>query len=134
LIGTNDYGAGGCNYNLVSAGILEVVQTIHRKHPKATIILNALLPRGKKPLQNDPGWYQLSSVNEHLKCFASNFDWVVFVNDTDLFLTNDKKMVNKSMLSDYLHPSNLGYRLWGNRIARSASSILQETTRKRQGT
>eukprot|EP00527_Entomoneis_sp_CCMP2396_P004798 CAMPEP_0198138808 /NCGR_PEP_ID=MMETSP1443-20131203/2200_1 /TAXON_ID=186043 /ORGANISM="Entomoneis sp., Strain CCMP2396" /LENGTH=378 /DNA_ID=CAMNT_0043800745 /DNA_START=141 /DNA_END=1277 /DNA_ORIENTATION=+ len=139
LIGTNDYGRTGCNYQMVTAGIIHVVQTVRMRRPNATVIVNALLPRGKEAFFENHAWQELSKVNEYLACYVSdqnnnkNNKNIQFVNDTALFLSNDNKLnnqqqqhVNRTLMNGFLHPSSIGYQLWGEHIVKTVSDIEKQ--------
>lgn len=85
-------------------------------------------------------WAAIVEVNEILKCFVTSSSssplsssedghttttgTVVFFNATDLFLTSDQLRVNKTLMSDFIHPSLLGYLKWGESIIRTSLDLL----------
>jgi len=96
-------------------GILYICKFLYDK-TDAQIVLNGILPKGPLKLSKDPVWDQISWINDRLECFASGVDGVSFFNATDIFLTNNKTMINKTTMDDFLHPSPLGSDLWGKAI------------------
>ena len=64
LIGTNNLGAG-MDEAQTSDGVLAVVDLLRRRRPATTVLLQALLPRGKRPSRTpDPA---ISAVNKILE-------------------------------------------------------------------
>jgi lysophospholipase L1-like esterase len=124
LIGTNDF-ASGCDMQLITAGILKVVERLRQARPESRVVLNSLLPRGREPLFRSRVWTALTAVNHRLECYASQHDGVSFFNATDLFVTEGGTMVNFNIMPDALHPNSQGYQSWGQEIVATTREMLQ---------
>lgn len=127
LIGTNNIGSG-CSANATFAGITKVVSLIRQTRPSATILLHALFPRGKEPYPVNPLWQQIALVNTYLECYAEGDPRIIFLDHTDIALSNDHTRVNQTRFPDFLHPSGEAYELWGQRILQSALDASPRAT------
>lgn len=92
----------------VVAGVRAVVETIREKHPESTILLHALLPRGRKA--DAPERLHNNRVNELLRPLADGRR-VVWVDFGARLLAPDGT-IPPTMMTDALHPTDAGYRIW----------------------
>jgi lysophospholipase L1-like esterase len=128
LIGTNDKGGDKCKNEDVIAGNIAIIRHILEHRPRATVVINSLLPRG-----NDRSlfwWKDFTAINDALACFASGTDRVEFFNATDLFLTPNGRALNLTLLPDELHPTEIGSWIWGRAIVAKVQEILREPIRR----
>jgi lysophospholipase L1-like esterase len=143
LIGTNDFGNTWCSPEAVLIGILRVVEELRMRNPESTIVINGLLPRSydkksgyvMRPNQNTPFrhdrknkppalWNDIVSINKQLKEYSENHKKVAYFDASDIFLMDhsrsnmevDELQINEHLMADYLHPTALGYKLWGDAI------------------
>jgi lysophospholipase L1-like esterase len=146
LIGTNDFGRTWCSSELVVIGIIRVVEELLRLRPGSTIVINSLLPRSfhKKGYVTKgrkgrwwrssrpalpPLWDDIESVNDELESYAANRRHVVYINTVTLFFMDptvpeDHLRIDKSLMPDFLHPSEKGYKLWGEKVVEKLEHLV----------
>lgn len=146
LIGTNDMGWAWCSPETTLVGILRVVEEIRAKKPGSFIVINGLLPRTnqkqgyvmkkKRPgikhdSKNPPTlWKDIQAINKQLEEYSKLHEKVVYFDATDIFIKDtsveEKNLqIDGNLMYDYLHPSNIGYKLWGDRIVQTLDSLLK---------
>jgi lysophospholipase L1-like esterase len=137
LIGTNDYGYARCEAEQIVTGTVRIVQEILERRPSATVVVNSILPRGRNWLL-DSDWYEtLTVVNRQMECYAASHERVEFFNATDYFLEEDTSeegddravRVNTTLMTDAVHPSAAGYRIWGQGIVDRVKEIKQQRSK-----
>jgi len=142
LIGTNDFlkeGLDQCSDEVVLMGIERIVEELMVIRPASTIVINGLLPRA---IGNEHGKiYQrgkhtvmdaIDTVNKHLKEFCDHHDDLEYFDPKEIFVGTDPTLgsgrfaeyIPEKLMYDRLHPTALGYRLWGNIIVEELRSIL----------
>jgi lysophospholipase L1-like esterase len=115
LIGINDLTDDFCNVDAIVAANIAVVEEIISLRPKATVVINSLLPR------TPTFWVYLSQINERLKCYAAMTYQVEFFNATDIFMLSDGTLRN---LPDDVHPDAEGSRIWGEEIVQEVLNLI----------
>lgn len=131
-------------------GIIRVVEELLLQKPGSIIVLNGLLPRSyigrngfliegsqtsptKYTIKNPPMlWRDIQAINRQLEAYSKKRDNLVFVDFTDLFLVDptapdDKLQIDVNLMGDYLHPSALGYKLWGDEIVKTLKTLNRST-------
>jgi lysophospholipase L1-like esterase len=73
-------------------------------------------------------WSDVQTINAELKMYATYRDGVSYF-DTDVFFKDpranaDQLQIDKELMTDYLHPSPAGYRLWGEEIVEALDALL----------
>ena len=115
---------------MVVVGVLRVVEEIRHLRPNSHVVVNGLLPRTfnlegfvTKPGKFKPSlWNDIKAINDELKLYATYRDGVSYFETNNVFYknpdtTNENELqIDKELMSDYLHPTAKGYRLWGNEI------------------
>ena len=129
LIGTNDlHRKAKCSPEVVAAGIINIIQELQQKRPNSIIVINSILPTtGFKSgvIWQKPAWEdQIQGVNRRIECYAQVSTGVEFFNATPIFVELDGRRLNTTLLPDLIHPSTLGYKLWGQEIARKIQQLL----------
>ncbi len=147
LIGTNDFGRTWCSSELVVIGIIRVVEELIRLRPGSTIVINSLLPRSfhKKGYVTKgrkgrwwrsssrpalpPLWSDIDSVNDELESYAANRRHVEYIDTVSLFFKDptvpeDHLRIDRRLMPDFLHPSEKGYKLWGEKIVESLERLV----------
>jgi lysophospholipase L1-like esterase len=115
LIGTNDYNSDTCSRESILVGQLAILFDAMQRKPDANFVLQGLLPRGKHNLLESSLWKDFQWINDRLACI-SELPKLDFFNATSIFLDSDQRMVNQTLMSDFLHPSIEGHKLWGQAI------------------
>lgn len=149
LIGTNDVGNKWCSPEATLLGILRVVEEIRKQKPGTMIILNSILPRswhrngnvlkgkGIKKGQYLPElWTAIQDINNHLSAYSDLHENIIYFDANDVFFTgtstgepSDEKSkqlrIDHNLMPDFLHPSAVGYKLWGDRIVAKLDELIK---------
>ena len=139
LIGTNDFlrdGLDNCSDEVVLMGVRRVVEEMKILRPKSKIVLNGLLPRsshddgrlfeldGKRNVMN-----AIQDLNKRLKLLCDQHENLEYFDASDLFIREKKKggyqYIPERLMSDHLHPTELGYERWGERIVEKLQNITE---------
>jgi lysophospholipase L1-like esterase len=105
MIGTNNLGAA--TPESVARGVAAIVAAVQAKLPGATIVLNALLPRGAP---DDPLRAKLADVNARIAPLADGTR-VRWLDPGPGYLAPDGT-IPAELMPDGLHPSAAGYEVW----------------------
>ncbi len=105
MIGTNNLAAA--TPADVARGVAAVVAAVRERLPDATVVLNALLPRGAP---DDPLRAKLADVNARIQPLADG-SRVRWLDVGPAFLAPDGT-IPPALMPDGLHPSAAGYELW----------------------
>lgn len=100
-------------------GIRGVIEAIHRKQPKARIVLMPILTRGDKP-------GKLRERNEKINAWLPQFadgKSVIYFDMNDLFLNADGT-IKEGLTTDTCHLSPQGFELWGKTMKPLIDKIL----------
>ncbi|MEO7039093.1 MAG: GDSL-type esterase/lipase family protein [Candidatus Elarobacter sp.] len=109
MIGTNNLGAA--TPANVARGVAAIVETIRAKVPDATVVLNAILPRGNP---HDPVRAKLDATNALLAPLAdgTHVRWL----DAGSGFVDGAGRISRALMPDLLHPSNDGYEIWATEL------------------
>jgi len=156
LIGTNDFMGKRdrnkkhqrfCSEEVVTMGILRVLEELRRIRPNAKIVVNALLPRAdfsknsenegqlyetKKETGNISLWMAIEVVNQRMQKFCNEHENFYYVDFQQIFMAEKEKhsglerfYIPNYLMADYLHPTALGYQLWGKEIVKELTILLE---------
>lgn len=105
MVGTNNL-ATATPENIVR-GVAAIVDTVRTALPGATVVLNAVLPRGG---HDDPLRAKLADVNARLAGLAdgTRVRWL----DASAGFLDANGDVRPELMPDKLHPSAAGYEIW----------------------
>jgi len=146
LIGTNDFLKDGpnqkhCSTEVVLMGIKRVVEEMRMLRPNATIIVNEILPRAVSDV--DGKLYKgedarnvtngINIVNKQLKIFCDQYEKLECFNVDEVFIKQNNEFgegkeseyIPNNLMGDYLHPTALGYQLWGEKIVEKLRSVIE---------
>ncbi len=122
MIGTNNATMREDPPEYTAAGIQAILTTLRTRLPGTKILLLAIFPRG---LTNDDPFRRVNeAVNDRLPAFADQRR-VFFLNLNRRFLDGDGRL-SAEIMSDALHPSALGYRLWAEGMEETIRKLLGE--------
>ncbi len=137
LIGTNDLGNSWCSPEATLLGILRVVEEIREVKPGVPIVINGLFPRSfhskgyvsRKQSHLPPLWNNILDINEKLREYSDSHDDVEYFDVNDLFFTDidakEKNLkIDQNLMNDFLHPSSVGYKLWGDAIVEKLNVMI----------
>jgi lysophospholipase L1-like esterase len=105
MVGTNNLATA--TPENIARGVAAIVDTIRTSLPGATIVLNALLPRGDR---DEPVRAKLAAVNARLATLADGkrVRWL----DAGAGFVDAGGELQPGLLPDKLHPSAAGYEIW----------------------
>jgi len=145
LIGTHDFANAWCSPEIVLIGILRVVYEIQARKPNSILVVNSILPQTfhrqgylyrsqlfatRKRPTGPTLWPAIDSVNQQLSlyCQKHRHQNLRFFDATPIFLQNStaphrESKINRTLMEDFLLPSELGYRVWGQEIVKFIQSL-----------
>jgi lysophospholipase L1-like esterase len=116
MIGTNDMAMGWCNADAVLAGTIAVIEEILSSQPKATIVINSVLPR--LPDDFRP---HIDELNMRLRQYACETTANVnFFNATSIFRDETGNVIH---LPDGIHPDGPSSWTWAQDIAKAVHEL-----------
>jgi len=127
LIGSNDFVGGYekellyCSPESVLMGIKRVIEEIVQLRPRVKIVLNGLLPR--KEIDSDqygPLMEGIQSLNDLLQKYCDERS-IHYYDANKIFLTGKWE----DLFQDVAHPSELGYQIWGESIAKELKEMIK---------
>ena len=122
MIGTNNSAMREDPPENTAAGIRAILTTLRTRLPGTKILLLAIFPRG---LTNDDPLRRVNeAVNERLPALADQRR-IFFLNLNQRFLDGQGRL-SAEIMSDALHPSALGYRLWAEGMEETIQKLLRE--------
>ena len=107
-------------------GVRAVVDAVHERKPKATVILQSLLPTPEIWKNQDV----LAPVNQRIAALAASAPYSAYVRFLDLhgvFVDAHGQQI-EPFFNDGLHPSAEGYRAWRDRLVPFIASLRAATT------
>jgi lysophospholipase L1-like esterase len=113
--GTEEYSA-----NEILEGVTAIVNDIRKRQPETKIILMAIFPRGKT-FSAQRG--KILQVNEALARLDDGKN--IFYLDIGPQLIENDGSISRSMMKDYLHPGEDGYRIWAKAVDEKLREIGQ---------
>jgi len=126
MIGTNNSNTNraGIEDNSTAdilAGVTAIVNQIRTRQPDTKIILLGIFPRGAT---FSPQRGKILEVNQALARLddATN---IFFMDIGSKFIENDGS-ISRSMMRDYLHPGEAGYRIWAEATEPKIKELLGE--------
>lgn len=98
----------------VFEGIRAVVAAAHERKPKATVILQSLLP-GRDEAKNRDVVRPVNQRLAELPSIAPFSDYLIYLDVHAVFVDSSGRRMN-GLFNDNLHPNESGYRLWRDRL------------------
>ena len=97
----------------------ELLKKANEKHPESKILLQAILPHGKEPLNA----VSAKVINPALKAYAeaSGLAWL---DMSEKFLGENGELKPGLMMPDNLHPIKEGYEIWLEELAPVVERLL----------
>jgi len=117
MIGTNNTGRN--NAAEIAEGVGAVVLSLEQHFPDAEILLLGIFPRGGAA---DPVRATIAEINRTISVLDSR-DKVHYLDIGAVFLDGDGN-IPTSVMSDGLHPSTEGYRLWAEAVQEPLSELM----------
>jgi len=120
MIGTNNTGRNTAGE--IAEGVGAVVLELQAQFPEAKILLLGIFPRGE--LATDPARATIAQINETISRLNDG-DRVRYLDIGDVFL-DDSGTLPRSVMSDFLHPSPEGYRLWAEAVKEPLTALMAQ--------
>ena len=116
-IGTNNFtGTQNARENTpeeITEGVRQILLRIRAKSPLTKIILMGIFPHGETP--QNPLREKAAELNKRLAEFGKT-KGITFL-DISSRLTRTDGSISREMMSDFLHPSEAGYQIWGEAVS-----------------
>jgi beta-glucosidase len=113
MIGTNNGGISFDPPSHTAAGIQAIIREIHKNNADTKILLLGVFPRGPLPRHR---LRRLNAVvNRLLPALADN-ESTFYMDISDTFLDKNR-LLHRSVMFDFLHPTVHGYQLWAEAIS-----------------
>lgn len=103
----------------IAEGIGAVVLALRGDFPEANILLLGVFPRGRA---GDPVRGTIAEINETISRLHDG-DTVHYLDIGDAFLDEDGN-IPASVMSDRLHPSTEGYRIWAEAVLEPLTALM----------
>ena len=125
MIGTNNAGHRSIEKEPPAdtiLGIREILRTIRRKQPKATVVLMPIFPRGRNAA--DKTRIRNEVVNAEIKKFVDG-KTVLWCDFNDQFMTLDGELPIE-VFPDFLHPNDNGREIWYSAVKPYIAAALSD--------
>jgi len=119
MIGTNNSNKDDNSEADILEGVTAIVNQIRQRQPDTKILLMGIFPRGKT-FGAQRG--KILQVNEALAKLDDGKN--IFYIDIGPQLIESDGSISKSMMRDYLHPGEAGYKVWANAVEPKLKEIL----------
>ncbi|HEY1717281.1 MAG TPA: GDSL-type esterase/lipase family protein [Verrucomicrobiae bacterium] len=121
MIGTNNSNNRDNTEAEILEGVTAIVQQIRTRQPDTKIILLGIFPRGHT-FSAQRG--KILQVNEALAKLDDGKN--IFYMDLGPQLIESDGTISKSIMPDYLHPNEAGYKIWANATEPKIKELLGE--------
>jgi lysophospholipase L1-like esterase len=121
LIGTNNSNNKDNTEAEILEGVTAIVQQIRTRQPDTKIILLGIFPRGKT-FSAQRG--KILQVNEALAKLDDGKN--IFYIDFGSQLIEADGSISKSIMPDFLHPNEAGYKIWANATEPKLKELLAD--------
>ena len=118
-IGTNNNGIRGYNPTNTAAGVKACLDLVAKKQPQAKVLLCAIPPRAVGTADGDTAKDGADARNRETNALIRKFadgKRVVWVDFREKFFVDGR--IPKSLMGDYIHPTEKGYAIWLEEILR----------------
>ena len=120
MIGTNNGGLRRDLPKYTYAGIAAIIAELRSRLPDTEILLLGIFPRGA--LKRHPLRKLNAEVNTLLPALAKDPS-VHFMDISGLFL-DDRKILHRDIMFDFLHPTIAGYQIWAEAISPTVVKLM----------
>jgi len=119
MIGTNNSNGDDNTAEEIAEGIIAICKKLRAGCPKMKILILAIFPRG-------PEASEQREKNDKASMLASKIADGKMIHYLDInakFLTKDG-FLSKKIMPDYLHPNEVGYRIWAEAIEPEVAELM----------
>jgi beta-glucosidase len=121
MIGTNNSNNQDNTEAEILEGVTAIVQQIRTRQPDTKIVLLGIFPRGKT---FSPQRGKILQVNQALARLDDG-SHIFYLDLGSQYIANDGS-ISRSIMPDYLHPNEAGYRIWANATEPKLKQLLGE--------
>jgi beta-glucosidase len=119
MIGTNNSNGEDNSVEQIAEGVAAIVHRLREKLPDTKILLVAIFPRGENPNAQRG---KVLQVNEIIRRQADGKS--VYWADIGHLFIDDKGVISREIMPDYLHLTPKGYTLWAEAIEDQLSQLI----------
>jgi beta-glucosidase len=121
MIGTNNSNNKDNSEAEILEGVRDIVQQIHTRQPDTKILLLSIFPRGHTfSVQRG----KILQVNQALEKMDDG-QHIFYLDFGSQFIEPDGT-ISKTIMPDYLHPNEAGYKIWANAMEPKLEQLLGE--------
>lgn len=120
-IGTNNLHLSRHTDEQVVAGVFAVVTDLGERFPAAQIVVGGILPRGRRA--GDPIRSRILRINRDIAVEIEDRPRVTFIDAGHVMLEPDGT-IDRSVMRDFLHLTEEGYRRWADQLLPVVDSFL----------
>ena len=120
MIGTNNAGLRRDPAAHTREGIRRIIEIIHERLPNTQVLLLGIFPRG--PTARNRLRQINQQVNELLPTLADG-ERVHYLDIGHVFL-DEKNLLHRSVMYDFLHPTVAGYQIWAEAIGPKVIELM----------
>lgn len=120
MIGTNNSNNKDNTEGEILDGVTAIIQQIRTRQPDTKILLLAIFPRGET-FSTQRG--KILQVNEALAKLDDGKN-IFYLDLGPQFIENDGS-ISKSIMPDFLHPNEAGYKIWANATEPKLQELLK---------
>ena len=120
MIGTNNNGRAAFTPEQTADGVAAICSYLRGKLPETKILLLGIFPRDEYP----DGLTRRKNIETN-KIIAKLHDgkWIHYMDIGDEFLEEDGS-ISKTVMYDFVHPGEKGYRIWAEAIQAKLGALL----------
>ena len=123
MIGTNNSNGDDNSVDQIAEGVAAIVAKLRAQLPDATILLNAIFPRGENPNAQRG---KIAQVNQILHGLADG-KRVLWIDFAHRFM-DPRGVIPKDLMPDFLHLSPAGYDVWADALQPYLDTLLPAAT------
>lgn len=97
----------------IAEGVAEVIAQFRERFPDIHVVLMAIFPREHEP--SNERRILIVETNKLLKAYAEKQSKLTYLDLWDKFLTPDG-LLPQELCGDYCHPTEEGYKIWGEAL------------------
>ena len=123
MIGTNNVNRLSSTPRQTAEGVQAIVRKLRKTYPEMKILVLHVFPRG--PDSENGKRKRVYELNSYLPELVGKEKNVTLLDIGDKFL-NEKGMISKSIMPDFLHPNENGYEIWAKAMEPTVKKLLGE--------
>lgn len=128
MIGTNNTGHRKDPAAETAAGVQAILDRLKVKCPDSRILLMAIFPRGERA--DDELRVINTAANALIEQMADGKK--IIYKDIGKRFLDDKGVLKKELMPDFLHPNEKGYAIWADAIEKDVASLMGEAATEKK--